>query len=115
MLNNLESGSKTLAAAFEGQPEHQTLDSVLSGYRDTVALLQSLGTWNDWNDDGMDALVEDMNESISSKLEAVATEILEHEQVRMKAELDQLKYTIDDSALLANITNIAGLRIEQVY
>jgi hypothetical protein len=114
MLDKIESGCTALAKSFEENPEHSTLESVLSAYRDTVGDLQSLGSWNDWNDDGMDALVEDMNENTSAKLEAIAREIHAREEEHMKTQLEQLEYTIDDPALLTNITGVTGLRIEQV-
>jgi hypothetical protein len=114
MFDELESGTKTLAKALKNQPEHQELEDVLVRYRHALAHLQCLGTWNDWNDDGMDALEEDVDESTSEEVKLIATEIHEREKQRMKVELEQLDYWVDDPELLTNITNLAGLRIEQV-
>jgi hypothetical protein len=114
LLGELVTGSKRLAELFKGEHQYQMLNSVLEGYRDTVACLQCLATWNNYNDDGMDALEEDISENTGSKLRTITETICESEAARMETELVKLDYKIDDPELLMNITNQAGLRIEQV-
>jgi hypothetical protein len=114
LLDELASGSKRFTEPFKSEPQYQMLNHVLAGYRDTIACLQCLATWNDYNDDGMDALEEDISESTGSKLRTIAETICESEAARMKTELVKLDYKIDDPELLTTITNQAGLRIEQV-
>jgi hypothetical protein len=113
-LEALVGGTEDLAKQFEGYEEHETLSYVLAEYRETVGCLQALATWNDYQNDCVEALYEDISESAGSRLQIAAQDIPSMGRARMAEELQKWDYIISDTAFLSDITGVSDLHIEEV-
>jgi hypothetical protein len=110
MLGELKKGAGRLAS----QVKDVLLGFHLNEYLDSLRSLQAFATWTNYNDDGEDTLVEDIDERTGAQLEVLVSEISLDEQIRMRTELAKLGYVIEDPALLTSITGRTSLRMEQV-
>jgi DNA polymerase III psi subunit len=109
-LKYLVVASDTLA----GRTTDEALTDVLRAYRATVRDLLCLAAWTDYRENPEVSLRRDTSVPASNRLLLITGDIYKKYNGRMKRVLKKLRYFIDDSALLINITGEASGRIEHV-
>ncbi|KAI0347951.1 hypothetical protein BDW22DRAFT_36569 [Trametopsis cervina] len=97
---------------LKNSTHNDDLADCVEEYMVTIKLLRSLIDWPTIVGDSSG--LEDLDQETGSELEAIATDLAEKDQAKMRTNLENLEYSINDPALLTSIVEKPGVRIEQV-